>query len=115
MTRDILFVCPHGAGKSRLAAAFFNQVAPTGWWATSAGQEPQATLGTNASRLLAGTAAPARGRRRAGPDRCHRLRDPQRGMVGSGAPAVRRGHARRDPGAGGGAGARGDGVRPRLW
>jgi arsenate reductase (thioredoxin) len=57
MTRDILFVCPHGAGKSRMAAAFFNQLAPVGWQATSAGQEPQATLGTNAIRLLAGTAA----------------------------------------------------------
>lgn len=57
MTRDILFVCPHGAGKSRIAAAIFNQIAPAGWRATSAGQEPQETLGTNAIRLLAGTAA----------------------------------------------------------
>ena len=57
MDRTILFVCPHGAGKSRMAAAFFNQLAPAGWRATSAGQEPQATLGTNAVRLLAGTAA----------------------------------------------------------
>ncbi len=57
MNRTILFVCPHGAGKSRMAAAFFNRIAPAGWRATSAGQEPQATLGTNAIRLLAGTAA----------------------------------------------------------
>jgi protein-tyrosine-phosphatase len=57
MDRTILFVCPHGAGKSRMAAAFFNQLAPAGWRATSAGQEPQETLGTNAGRLLAGTAA----------------------------------------------------------
>ena len=57
MTRDILFVCPHGAGKSRMAAAFFNQLAPAGWRAVSAGQEPQETLGTNAIRLLTGTVA----------------------------------------------------------
>lgn len=57
MTRTILFVCPHGAGKSRMAAAIFNQLAPAGWSASSAGQEPQETLGTNAIRLLAGTAA----------------------------------------------------------
>jgi protein-tyrosine-phosphatase len=57
MTSTILFVCPHGAGKSRMAAAFFNQLAPVGWRATSAGQEPQEALGTNAIRLLAGTPA----------------------------------------------------------
>ena len=57
MEQTVLFVCPHGAGKSRMAAAFFNQRAPAGWRATSAGQEPQETLGTNAVRLLAGTAA----------------------------------------------------------
>jgi len=57
MDRTILFVCPHGAGKSRMAAAFFNRLAPAGWRATSAGQEPQDTPGTNASRLLVGTAA----------------------------------------------------------
>ena len=57
MERTVLFVCPHGAGKSRMAAAFFNQLAPAGWRATSAGQEPQEALGTNAIRLLAGTAA----------------------------------------------------------
>jgi hypothetical protein len=57
MSRTILFVCPHGAGKSRMASAFFNQLAPTGRRATSAGQEPQETLDTNAIRLLTGTAA----------------------------------------------------------
>jgi hypothetical protein len=57
MTGTILFVCPHGAGKSRMAAAYFNQLAPAGWRATSAGQEPQESLGTNAIRLLDGTPA----------------------------------------------------------
>ena len=36
MGRTILFVCPHGAGKSRMAAAIFNRLAPAGWQATSA-------------------------------------------------------------------------------
>jgi hypothetical protein len=53
--RTVLFVCPHGAGKSRLAAAWFNGMAVDGWWATSAGVEPQATVSAHAPRLLAGT------------------------------------------------------------
>lgn len=53
--RTVLFVCPHGAGKSRIAAAWFNGAAPPGWWATSAGVEPQATVSEHAPRLLAGT------------------------------------------------------------
>jgi hypothetical protein len=40
-----------------MAAAFFNQVAPSGWTAISAGVEPQAELGLTAIRLLAGTSA----------------------------------------------------------
>ncbi len=55
----ILFVCPHGAAKSRIAAAFFNRVAPEGWAALSAGVEPQETVGLNAIRLLEGTDAEA--------------------------------------------------------
>lgn len=53
----VLFVCPHGAGKSRIAAAWFNHLAPPGWHATSAGVEPQAMVSVHAPRLLAGTAA----------------------------------------------------------
>jgi hypothetical protein len=53
--RTVLFVCQHGAGKSRIAAAWFNGAAPAGWWATSAGVEPQATVSVHAPRLLAGT------------------------------------------------------------
>src|SRR5687768_10375840 len=53
----VLFVCPHGAAKSRMAAAFFNQVAPSGWTATSAGLDPAAELSPTAARLLAGTDA----------------------------------------------------------
>ncbi len=59
MERTVLFVCPHGAGKSRMAAAFFNRVAPVGWRATSAGQEPGAAVSPHAVRLLGGTDAEA--------------------------------------------------------
>ncbi len=54
MSRMVLFVCPHGAGKSRMAAAFFARVAPLGWSATSAGLEPDPVVSPNAVRLLAG-------------------------------------------------------------
>jgi hypothetical protein len=60
MNRTVLFVCLHGAAKSRVAAAFFNDVAPPGWEATSAGLEPDTVLSPTAARLLAGTAAAAR-------------------------------------------------------
>jgi hypothetical protein len=55
--RTVLFVCPHGAAKSRIAAAFFNRAAPAGWHAISAGVTPQESVGLNAVRLLAGTDA----------------------------------------------------------
>jgi hypothetical protein len=53
--RTLLFVCPHGAGKSRIAAAWFNGSAPPGWLATTAGITPQAGVSEHAPRLLAGT------------------------------------------------------------
>ncbi|MDQ3734849.1 MAG: hypothetical protein M3400_12810 [Actinomycetota bacterium] len=55
--RTVVFVCPHGAGKSRLAAAWFNGSAPTDWWATTAGISPQTEVSQHAPRLLDGTAA----------------------------------------------------------
>lgn len=55
MERTIVFVCPHGALKSRLAAAFFNRVAPPGWIATAAGQQPQPAVSQHAIALVAGT------------------------------------------------------------
>jgi hypothetical protein len=51
----VLFVCPHGALKSRLAAAYFNRVAPVGWQATSAGQQPQQAVSVHAAPLVAGS------------------------------------------------------------
>src|SRR5260221_3548866 len=44
-------------GMSRLAAAFFNESAPVGWQAVSAGLEPGESLSPSAARLLAGTSA----------------------------------------------------------
>jgi protein-tyrosine-phosphatase len=57
--QTVLFVCAHGAYRSRLAAAFFNAAAPAGWSAASAGLEPQDTVSDAAIRLAAGTAAEA--------------------------------------------------------
>ncbi len=57
MTGTVLFVCPHGAAKSRMAAAFFNRLAIPGWEATSAGSTPQEEMSANAIRLLADTDA----------------------------------------------------------
>ena len=54
--RTVLFVCAHGAYRSRLAAAFFNAATPAGWRATSAGVEPQAAISATAVDLAAGTA-----------------------------------------------------------
>lgn len=53
----MLFVCEHGANKSRLAAALFNRVAPAGWRAASAGLRPQPAVSVHAVRLIAGTGA----------------------------------------------------------
>ena len=41
MSRTILFVCEHGAFRSRIAAAYFNATGPAGWHAVSAGRDPQ--------------------------------------------------------------------------
>jgi protein-tyrosine-phosphatase len=59
MTRTVLFVCPHGAAKSRVAAAYFARVCPPDWLVTTAGQEPDAVLSPTAERLLAGEEAAA--------------------------------------------------------
>jgi hypothetical protein len=59
MSQVVLFICPHGAGKSRMAAAYFERVAPSGWRATSAGIEPGPELSSTAAKLLADTGAEA--------------------------------------------------------
>jgi hypothetical protein len=53
----VLFVCPHGAGKSRIAAAWFDALAPAGWTAATAGVEPQPSVSVHAPGLLADTPA----------------------------------------------------------
>jgi len=57
MTRTVVFVCEHGAFRSRIAAAYFNAAPPKGWRATSAGRDPQAEPSARLGSLLAGTAA----------------------------------------------------------
>ena len=57
MTRTVLFVCEHGALRSRIASAFFNAAAPTGWRALSAGRDPQAEASSRLGPLLADTVA----------------------------------------------------------
>ena len=61
----VVFVCPHGVGKSRMAAAVFQAAlsgrgsGDRGRWsvATAAGAEPGDALSPHASRLLAGDPA----------------------------------------------------------
>jgi hypothetical protein len=57
MERTVEFVCEHGAGKSRVAAALFAAAGPRGWHATSAGLMPQEMVSEHATRLLAGDPA----------------------------------------------------------
>jgi hypothetical protein len=55
--KTILFVCEHGALRSRIAAAYFNAAPPHGWRARSAGREPQENVSPALAELLAGTPA----------------------------------------------------------
>ena len=55
--RQIVFVCQHGAFRSRLAAAYFNEAAPRGWHAISAGVTPQSQVSERVAPLLHGTGA----------------------------------------------------------
>jgi hypothetical protein len=55
--KTVVFVCLHGAGTSRMAAAYFNNAAPPEWHAVSAGVEPAESLSPTAATLLSGTAA----------------------------------------------------------
>jgi arsenate reductase len=42
--KHVLFVCTHNAGRSQIAEAFFNRMAPDDVRAESAGQEPRASV-----------------------------------------------------------------------
>ncbi len=48
----MVFVCEHGAGRSRVAAALFAATAPAGWRAASAGLRPQEQVSPHAAGLL---------------------------------------------------------------
>ena len=56
--RTVVFVCAHGAARSRLAAAWFNADPPAGWYATTAAAEdPAPTVNPRVEALLTGTPA----------------------------------------------------------
>ncbi|MCL4473752.1 MAG: low molecular weight phosphatase family protein [Actinobacteria bacterium] len=42
--KTVLFVCTENAGRSQLAEAIFNSMAPPGWQAASAGTRPAASV-----------------------------------------------------------------------
>jgi len=55
--KRILFVCEHGALRCRIAAAYFNEAAPDGWRADTAGVTPQPDVSPRLEPLMAGTSA----------------------------------------------------------
>lgn len=57
MTKHILFVCPHGAAKSIMAAAYFREMSrqhDLTWTADAAGTEPDAAVAPHVAALLQG-------------------------------------------------------------
>jgi hypothetical protein len=55
--RRVLFVCQHGAFRSRIAAAYFNASGLPGWTAISAGVTPQTAVSDRLVPLMSGTGA----------------------------------------------------------
>ena len=55
--KTIVFVCEHGALRCRIAAAYFNEAAPEGWNADTAGVDPQAEVSQRLRPLMADTEA----------------------------------------------------------
>ena len=53
--QQVVFVCQHGAFRSRIAAAYFNAAATAGWSAISAGVTPQTEVSPRLGPLMAGT------------------------------------------------------------
>jgi hypothetical protein len=53
--KNVIFICQHGAFRSRIAAAYFNASAPPGWRAASAGITPQSEVSTRLVPLMNGT------------------------------------------------------------
>jgi len=55
MSANILFLCPHNAAKSVIAAAYFNRLAQQiglQWLADSAGTEPSEAVSPNVVTML---------------------------------------------------------------
>ena len=50
--KTILFVCTENAGRSQIAEAVFNSIAPAGWQAISAGTAPAARVYDNTVEVL---------------------------------------------------------------
>src|SRR5215213_2352869 len=55
--RTIQFVCEHGAFRCRIAAAYFDALAPEGWSATTGGVTPQSEISERLLPTLEGTEA----------------------------------------------------------
>ena len=55
--RTIQFVCQHGAFRCRIAAAYFDALAPEGWSATTGGVTPQSEVSERLRPTLEGTEA----------------------------------------------------------
>ncbi len=55
--RTIQFVCQHGAFRCRIAAAYFDALAPDGWSATTGGVTPQKEVSDRLAPTLEGTEA----------------------------------------------------------
>ena len=50
---NVLFICVHNAGRSQMAEAFFNHLAPDGMKACSAGTEPASSVNPIVSQAMA--------------------------------------------------------------
>ena len=57
--KTIQFVCQHGAFRCRIAAAYFDALAPDGWSATTGGVTPQQEISERLLPTLEGTEAEA--------------------------------------------------------
>jgi protein-tyrosine-phosphatase len=61
--RQVLFLCVHNAGRSQMAEAFFNALAPPGLVALSAGTQPATDLNPAVVEVMAEVGVDLRGRR----------------------------------------------------
>ena len=64
---DVLFVCVHNAGRSQMAEAFFNALAPAGLHAASAGTGPGAVLNPTVVEAMRESVSPSTATPRSSP------------------------------------------------